>query len=61
MNPFINALKNKIGNEITQEQYDNLVELFKEPEPEPIETPNSPTLSERIDSLENTVLTLLFM
>lgn len=61
-NPFILALKNRLDNgEITQEQYDNVVELFKEPEEEPVETIPPPTLKERIDTLEDTVLQLLFI
>lgn len=61
-NPFILALKNRLDNgEITQEQYDNVAELFKEPEEELVETIPPPTLKERIDTLEDTVLQLLFI
>ncbi len=63
MNPFLLALKNRLDNgEITQEQYDILVELLKEPEEEDLEevTP-APTLKERVDTLENTILQLLSM
>lgn len=63
MNPFLLALKNRLNNgEITQEQYDGLVELLKEPEKEDLEEIiPAPTLKERVDTLENTVLQLLSM
>lgn len=63
MNPFILALKNRLKDgEITQEQYDKFAEMFKEPEKEDLEevTP-APTLKERVDTLENTILQLLSM
>jgi cell shape-determining protein MreC len=61
-NPFILALQKRLDKgEISQEQYNQLAELFKEPEPEPVEGVTAPTLEERVDSLENTLLTLLFM
>lgn len=63
MNPFILALKNRLDNgEITQEQYDNLFGLLKEPEKEDLEeVAPAPTLKERVDTLENTILQLLSM
>ncbi len=62
MEQYLQALKVRLDKgEITQELYEELVERFKEPEKEPAEIPPAPSLQERIDSIENTLLLLLFM
>ena len=63
MNPFLLVLKKRLNDgEITQEQYDNLFGLLKEPEKAHLEeVAPAPTLKERVDTLENTILQLLSM
>jgi len=59
-NPYLKALKNRLDNgEISEELYNQLAELLKEPEEEPIEIIPAPTLEERLAIAENTILGLM--
>ncbi|GEM_PF-3725552 len=59
MNPYVKALEARMQNgEVSQEIYEGVKELFKEPE-EPIETVDSPNLHERISALEAVIVDIL--
>lgn len=60
MEQYLLALKTRLDNdEITQEIYDELVEKLTMPEEEPIKTTPLPSLEERLQMAEDTIMFML--